>query len=147
MNAQRYVGQIAVLAAALLTLLPACAQEREPAAATFGRPHITAVVGAVTIIEQGKVIHFGRTIYKGSIDINPTLKRIREGVRMDHVNDGSHFRNIEGLLPRKRDREYYREFLHGTKGMPFPGPQRVVIGKEGEVYYTGDHYDSFTRVR
>jgi filamentous hemagglutinin len=33
------------------------------------------------------------------------------------------------------------------KKTPFPGPQRVVIGKKGEVYYTGDHYNTFTRVR
>jgi hypothetical protein len=29
----------------------------------------------------------------------------------------------------------------------FPGPQRVVIGKKGEVFYSGDHYASWKRVR
>lgn len=81
------------------------------------------------------------------MDINPTLERIRAGDKLDSANDGTYFRNFEGHLPKQRDREYYREFVHQMKGMPFPGPQRVVIGKGGEVYYTGDHYDSFRRVR
>ena len=58
-----------------------------------------------------------------------------------------YFRNFEGLLPKQKDRDYYREFVHRMKGLPFPGPQRVVIGKNGAVWYTGNHYASFTQVR
>lgn len=27
------------------------------------------------------------------------------------------------------------------------GPMRVILGKNGEVYFTGDHYDSFYKVK
>ena len=116
-------------------------------ASTFGRPQIDAVDGPAKIIAPAKVVHFGRTIFEGKIDVNPTLDRIRAGDSLNHANDGAVFRNFEGRLPKQKDREYYREFVHQMMGLPFPGPQRVIIGKGGEVYYTGDHYDSFTRVR
>jgi filamentous hemagglutinin len=125
--------------------LPACAQAPKAATPSFGRPHINAVKEQAKVIE-GKVIHYDRVIYQGTIDVNPTLERIRAGTRVDHVNDGAYFRNFEGRLPRQRETTYYREFVHQMKRMPFPGPQRVVIGKNGEVYYTGDHCASFQKV-
>lgn len=56
------------------------------------------------------------------------------------------FDNAEGKLPRK-PRGYYREtdvWPHGSSGR---GAERLVFGKEGEVYYTSDHYRTFRRVR
>jgi hypothetical protein len=112
----------------------------------FGRPHIDAVKGKVKRFE-GKVVNFGKVVYKGTIDVNPTLERIRAGKKLKHRNDGAFFLNREGKLPRQKDREYYREFVHPFKGVPLPGPCRVVIGKKGEVFFTGDHYKHFTKVR
>ncbi|HEY5954815.1 MAG TPA: ribonuclease domain-containing protein [Terrimicrobiaceae bacterium] len=117
-----------------------------PPKPSFGRPHIDAVNGPATIISRGQIVNHGREIYDGPIDVNPTLDRIRAGKKLDHGNDGTYFRNFERLLPKQSDPQYYREFVHVMRGLPFPGPQRVVIGKRGEVYYTGDHYDSFRRV-
>ena len=134
---------IALCGIALFYLHPLAAQSPRTG---FGRPHITAVKGPVKIIARAQVKNFGKTIYRGRIDINPTLKRIRAGRRLRHRNDGAYFQNRERRLPRKTDRKYYREFVHKMKGFPFPGPQRVIIGKSGEVYYTPDHYRSFTRV-
>jgi filamentous hemagglutinin len=114
---------------------------------TFGRPHIDAVTGPAKVLEDVKVIDFGKVIFQGKIDINPTLERIRAGKALSHKNDGAIFMNREGRLPRQKDAEYYREFVQHMKGQPFPGPQRVVIGKKGEIWYTGDHYQSFTKVR
>ena len=123
---------------------------------TFGRPHITAVTGEAKVLPDAKVIDFGKVIYEGPIDVNPTLERIREGKKLDHRNDGVHFQNRERRLPvHKEDRDYYREFvLWDTKvnakfkvKAKFPGPQRVVVGKKGEVYYTGDHYSTWKKVR
>lgn len=112
----------------------------------FGQPHIGAVKGRVPVLPKVQVINFGKAIYTGAMDVNPTLQRIRAGRRLRHRNDGSIFGNREKRLPVQRDREYYREFVHQMRKMPFPGPQRVMIGKQGEVYYTGDHYASFTLV-
>ncbi len=114
---------------------------------SFGRPHIDAVKGDVKVLEGVKVVDFGKVIYRGKIDLNPTLQRIRQGKQLRHRNDGAFFQNREGKLPRQRDREYYREFVHEMRGVPFPGPCRVIIGLKGEVYFTGDHYKTFTRAR
>jgi filamentous hemagglutinin len=113
----------------------------------FGQPQIGAVTGTVKVIENARIINFGKVIFQGRIDLNPTLDRIRAGQRLPHRNDGAIFKNREGQLPAQRDKNYYREFVLKMKGIPFPGPQRVIIGKRGEVFYTGDHYATFERVR
>lgn len=118
-----------------------------PPVKTFGQPHIKAVDGPAKVLQNVKVENYGRVIYEGPVDVNTTLERIREGRKYDHRNDGAFFGNRERRLPQKRDFDYYREFVHFMKNLPFPGPQRVVIGKGGEVYYTADHYESFERVR
>ncbi|MDX2003639.1 MAG: ribonuclease domain-containing protein [Meiothermus sp.] len=89
----------------------------------------------------------GRVVYRGDIDLAPALARIERGERDPHRNDGSVHRNREGRLPRQADRDYYREYVVRTPGLRSVGPQRLVIGKNGETYYTPDHYQSFVRVR
>jgi filamentous hemagglutinin len=50
--------------------------------------------------------------------------------------------NREGLLPQQAA-GYYQEFVHPTPGISGPGPQRIIVGQAGELFYTPDHYDSF----
>ncbi len=38
---------------------------------------------------------------------------------------------------------YYREYVRPTPGVSGPGPQRIVVGRGGEMYYTSDHYQTF----
>ncbi|HAW77395.1 MAG TPA: hypothetical protein DCW74_16885 [Alteromonas australica] len=40
---------------------------------------------------------------------------------------------------------YYREF-DPTLGVSGPGPQRIITGSGGEIYYTADHYTTLIRV-
>lgn len=87
----------------------------------------------------------GRTIYRGRIDLGPTLERIAAGKRLRFPNDGATFQNRERRLPG-RPAGYYREWVVPTPGEPGPGPQRVVTGEEGEVWYTSDHYRTFRRI-
>lgn len=87
----------------------------------------------------------GRTIYRGQIDLAPTLERIAAGRRLRFPNDGTTFQNRENRLPR-RPPGYYREWVVPTPKEPGPGPQRVITGEEGEVWYTSDHYRSFRRI-
>jgi filamentous hemagglutinin len=122
---------------------PGQAQETK----SFAEPQISQVEGKLKILPKVKVVQYDKVIYEGPIDLNPTLTRIRAGKKLEHRNDGAIFGNREGLLPKQRDRQYYREFVVRMKGMPFPGPQRLVLGKQGEAYYTADHYSSFQRVR
>jgi filamentous hemagglutinin len=137
-----------LLAAVSLVVLPWHAPSRSPD--NFGEPQISRVKGAVKVLPRVEVVNFDNVVYRGRMDINPTLDRIRAGNSLDHPNDGAIFLNRERRLPVKSNRNYYREFVHWPrppiKGVRFPGPQRVIIGLGGEVYYTGDHYSSFTRV-
>ena len=50
-----------------------------------------------------------------------------------------------GPLPTEPD-GYYREFTVVTPGSPDRGARRLIVGKNGEIYYTDDHYESFERV-
>ncbi len=88
----------------------------------------------------------GRVIYRGDVDVGPTLERIDRGKRLRFSHDGIVFENREKRLPQK-PRGYYREFIHPTKGESGPGGQRVVTGQNGEAYYSPDHYRTFQRVR
>ncbi len=88
----------------------------------------------------------GRIVYKGPIDLRPTLDRIERGEENRHRNDGTSFQNRENRLPRK-PLGYYKEYVHPTKGEYGPGPQRIIIGKEGEVWYTPDHYKTFKKIK
>ncbi|MFD1147325.1 ribonuclease domain-containing protein [Saccharothrix hoggarensis] len=60
-------------------------------------------------------------------------------------NDGVTFQNRERLLPAK-PRDYYREYTVPTPGSDDRGARRLVTGSSDEVYYTGDHYESFVVV-
>jgi filamentous hemagglutinin len=88
----------------------------------------------------------GSIAYRGDVDLAPALRRIEAGKKDSHPNDGSVFANHEGKLPRK-DRGYYREYVVRTPGIRHAGPQRLVIGRQGEVFYTHDHYNTFTRIQ
>ena len=81
-------------------------------------------------------------VLQGAVDLGPTLDRIKSGGSFPHRNDGSIFQNRAGDLPKK-PAGYYTEYVHPTPGVSGPGPQRIVVGKSGEMYYTADHYNTF----
>lgn len=56
---------------------------------------------------------------------------------------GSRFGNYEGLLPEKEGR-YYTECDIDTLGKSSRGAKRIVYSNDGLIYYTDDHYESFT---
>lgn len=56
---------------------------------------------------------------------------------------GDYFGNFEGLLPEKDGREY-TECDIDTLGKSSRGPKRIVFSNDGLIYYTDDHYESFT---
>ena len=56
---------------------------------------------------------------------------------------GSYFGNYEGLLPAKEGREYH-ECDIDTAGKKSRGAKRIVWSNDGLIYYTDDHYESFT---
>ncbi|MDD6799267.1 MAG: ribonuclease domain-containing protein [Firmicutes bacterium] len=58
---------------------------------------------------------------------------------------GDRFGNYEGLLPRKSGRIYY-ECDIDTLGEPSRGAKRIVFSNDGLIYYTEDHYQTFTLI-
>lgn len=58
---------------------------------------------------------------------------------------GDRFGNYEGLLPEKAGRSY-TECDVNTLGKDSRGAERVIFSNDGLVYYTGDHYKSFTLI-
>lgn len=57
------------------------------------------------------------------------------------------FENAEGRLPRRARGYYVESDVWPRKQGSSRGAERLVFGREGEVWYTGDHYDTFTRLR
>lgn len=74
-----------------------------------------------------------------------TLRRIARGPPFPYKQDGASFSNREGRLP-KRERGWWHEYTVETPGSPDRGARRLVVGKDGEVWYTADHYRSFVRL-
>ena len=56
---------------------------------------------------------------------------------------GDRFGNYEGLLPKKSGRTY-TECDIDTLGKSSRGAKRIVFSNDGLIYYTDDHYESFT---
>lgn len=104
-------------------------------------PINTRFIEGATVVDQktGKV-------YQGTVDLGPTLDRIKSGGSYPHKNDGSVFKNNGGDLP-VQPAGYYKEYVHPSPGISGPGPQRIVVGKGGEMYYTSDHYKTFILIK
>ena len=56
---------------------------------------------------------------------------------------GDSFGNREGLLPKAQGRSW-TECDINTLGADSRGAERIVFSNDGLIYYTGDHYKSFT---
>ena len=56
---------------------------------------------------------------------------------------GDKFGNREGILPKEKGRQYY-ECDIDTNGRSSRGAKRIVFSNDGLIYYTDDHYESFT---
>jgi len=75
-----------------------------------------------------------------------TLILIKKGGPFPYSKDGVVFGNFERQLPVK-PRGYYHEYTIPTPGSRDRGARRIVAGRNGEYYYTEDHYRIFRRIR
>jgi ribonuclease T1 len=79
-----------------------------------------------------------------------TLERVRRGGPFRHEKDGTVFGNRERALPA-RPRGYYTAVHRAHPGRPRPGGsshrRRGDPRRDGEYWYTDDHYRTFRRIR
>jgi len=57
---------------------------------------------------------------------------------------GDKFGNYEGLLPKKNGRQWYECDVNYRGG--YRGSERILYSNDGLIYYTDDHYESFTQL-
>ncbi len=75
-----------------------------------------------------------------------TLEFIKKRGPFPYKKDGVFFRNRENRLPTRADPDFYKEYTVQTPGESGRGARRVITGKNGEIYYTEDHYQTFQEV-
>ena len=68
-----------------------------------------------------------------------SVERYKDGAAIG----GDKFGNREGVLPKAPGRQYY-ECDIDTNGQSSRGAKRIVYSNDGLVYYTEDHYETFT---
>lgn len=74
-----------------------------------------------------------------------TLHLIQSDGPFPYRQDGVVFQNRERLLPRESS-GYYHEYTVKTPGSSDRGARRIIKARDGTLYYTADHYDSFKRI-
>ena len=79
-------------------------------------------------------------------EVVETVDLIQQGGPFPYSRDGAVFMNRERLLPQ-HERGYWREYTVPTPGEADRGARRIVAGRDGELYYTDDHYRSFVRLK
>jgi ribonuclease T1 len=114
--------------------VPASATTTTTAAATMVAPAIDPASGLATV-----------AVGELPPEARDTIRLVRTGGPFGHSQDGAIFQNREGILPA-RDSSYYREYTVETPGSADRGARRIVAGRNGEMYYTDDHYASFRRI-
>lgn len=78
-------------------------------------------------------------------EVASTAVLVGRGGPFPHAEDGTVYRNREGLLPACAA-NYYRLYTVPTPGTTDRGDRRLVTGGAGEHYYTADRYASFVEV-
>jgi ribonuclease T1 len=108
---------------------------------TSGLPPVDTTEGSTTTAApQGGEIPADQRAAIGEV-----LKLIDAGGPFPNDQDGTVFSNREGLLPQQ-PQGYYHEYTVPTPGSADRGARRLVTGEGGEVYYTSDHYRSFSQI-
>lgn len=134
-----------ILLISLLLLLSACRIEMVPAQ-TETAPAPTAAQTPQEVAdflrEHGALPDYYLTKQeareRGWVAEKGNLWEVAEGC----VIGGDRFGNREGLLPEKDHRQYYEADVNYKGG--HRGSERLVFSDDGLIFYTDDHYDSFS---
>jgi len=75
-----------------------------------------------------------------------TVHLVKQHGPFPFPRDGVVFSNYEHRLPQQ-PRGYYHEYTVKTPGARNRGARRIVCGPLPECYYSGDHYQTFQRIK
>jgi ribonuclease T1 len=124
------IGALGALATVLLLGGPAVAASPTAATAAVTRTVSAAAVGDICYSSLPSQAY-------------DTLDLIASGGPFPYSQDGTVFRNSEGVLPSHAS-GYYHEYTVKTPGSSTRGARRIVTGQAtDEDYYTSDHYATF----
>jgi ribonuclease T1 len=126
------------IVAALAVFVTALWQQRAEYAPKSAKPHASVPVSKWARVQE--------VVPAGERDaLLATLKVIDAGGPFPYRKDGVTFSNREAQLPAQ-PRGYYREYTVPTPGSSDRGARRVVQGRDGDTWYTHDHYKTFVRI-
>jgi ribonuclease T1 len=120
-------------------LLPASTAVVQPTANAPPTPRSAS--GATTRVTDLPAIAYAEL----PAEAHATIQLILQDGPFPFDRDGITFENRERLLPANQ-RGYYREYTVPTPGISHRGARRIVTGAGGEMYYTEDHYASFSEI-
>lgn len=105
-----------------------------------------------TITQIGAVTPVSYTATQGEDTVMPEnsnsgiMPQDSQNVPTQIAGNGDIFENREGLLPKQLN-GYYTITVIPTSGISGSGPQRLITGQGGEIYYTPDHYKTFQKLK
>ena len=109
-------------------------------------------LGLFAAIASAKDNNDAQFVYLADLprEAQTTLELIKQGGPFRYEKDGVVFGNYEARLPKQK-RGYYHEYTVETPRARNRGARRIIAGgnpvSSDEYYYTGDHYQSFRRIR
>ena len=164
---KRFLSILLSVSAAILLLLgvetPASAQYDKDVFSFRGRNALSEgrhseAIANFNILAQLDSTDYWTFFYRGIAkynlgDVRGAMKDFNTTVRLNPVfTSGYHYRaitenrfgNYEGLLPDKDGRKYFECDIDYDGG--HRGARRIIYSNDGLIYYTEDHYESFTQL-
>ncbi len=100
-----------------------------------GKYNLKVITKEVQIVSETKFQSYSFKVERNFEDIVKDFNAGKLNKRGIYKN------NTEPYLPIMPDKDYYTEYEILTKEYPnSTGPERLITGKNGELYYTPDHY-------
>ncbi len=106
---------------------------------------ITLKMTKFTKVKNVKIIdEAGTIIYEGERDLKSEIEDLVSG----KLSIRDTFKNKEGFLPKKNDGYYIEYEIKSTPNWKKTSatPERFIVGGDGEIYYTSNHYLTFVNL-
>ena len=108
---------------------------------TASKTHPDRPATTAATVDGGGIVRYAQLPPEG----RHTVQLIRDGGPFRYSQDGAVFENREDHLPAQ-PRGFYHEYTVDTPGSPDRGARRIVAGQQGQLFYTDDHYRTFSRI-